>query len=302
MSKLSKLIVLLGVLALSAGCSFDESQYPKPDAEVKSPDVVVSAPEPLVEEEVEEVDNSVAIYIGNKKLVSLSDNVTSGKVNSLELAKTLHNLLSGNLYSASTNEELLKYFDQSTLTTISNTLAFVLFDEYNWTVGYGLNNNGQTEVIKRYRENNINQVVHLIFHSKNNKLDLVDMLYMINTYIHIDPNYDDSITNNRICWDSKTSVVVECGPKNNVIQELSATEPSNTNVVVNWSVLHDKVEAFELEIVDEDNESNIYKVAGSARNFLLYELKSRTHYVICLRALVNGVWSEIVTIRHRTKR
>ena len=83
---------------------------------------------------------------------------------------------------------------------------------------------------------------------------------------------------------------------------MSATNYTNTSLVIDWSVLHDKVEAFELEIVDEDNESNIYKVAGSSRNFLLYELKSRTHYVICLRALVDGVWSEIITIRHRTKR
>ena len=76
MRKWHKLIVLLGVLALSAGCSFDESDYPKPDAD-KSPDVVVSAPEPSPEPEVEveeeeEVDNSVAIYIGDKKLATLS--------------------------------------------------------------------------------------------------------------------------------------------------------------------------------------------------------------------------------------
>ena len=305
MSNWRKLIVLLGVLALSAGCSFDESQYPKPDAEVKSPDVVVSAPEPSPEpeEEVEEVevDNSVSIYLGNKKLVTLSDSVTSGKVNSLELAEILYNLLEGNLYTDANNKELLKDFDASTIEDIAGTLLFVQFDSYNWTVGYGLNNNGQTEVLTRKRENGINNVNHILFHSKNNKLDLVDMLYMINYYIHLDPNYDMS-SGDRTCWDSKTTMVVECGAKHNVITSLSATEPSNTNVVVNWEVAHDKVTSFELEILDEDGESNIYKVAGSSRNFLLLELKSRTHYDICLRALVNGVWSDIVTIRHRTKR
>ena len=301
MSNWRKLIVLLGVLALSAGCSFDESQYPKPEADNKSPDVVVSAPDPSPEPEEEVEDKSISINIGNKKLVTLSDNITSGKVNSLELAKILYQILDGNLYSASTNEELLKDFDQSTLTTIANTLLFVSLDAYNWTVGYGLNNNGQTEVVTRTRENGINNVNNILFHSKNKKLDLVDMLYMINYYIHLDPNYDMK-SGDRTCWDSKTTMVAECGAKHNVITSLSATEPSNTNVVVNWEVAHDNVTSFELEILDEDGESNIYKVAGSSRNFLLLELKSRTHYDICLRALVNGVWSDIVTIRHRTKR
>ena len=302
MSNWRKLIVLLGVLALSAGCSFDESQYPKPEADNKSPDVVVSAPEPSPEPEVEEeeeVDNSVSIYLGDKKLITLSDNVTSGKVNSLELAKMLHNLLSGNLYTDENNKELLKDFDQSTLNAISNTLAFVIFDAYNFTVGLGLNNNGQTEIITRTRENGINKVLNILFHPKDNKLDLVDMLYMIDYYKYESPSQRDD---GRECWDSKTSIIVECGAKHNVIASLSAKEPSNTNVVVNWEVAHDKVTSFELEILDEDGESNIYKVAGSARNFLLLELKSRTHYDICLRALVNGVWSDIVTIRHRTKR
>ena len=66
MRKWHKLIVLLGVLALSAGCSFNEDQYPKPDADNKSPDVVVSAPELEVEVEVEEDERTENVLkIGN---------------------------------------------------------------------------------------------------------------------------------------------------------------------------------------------------------------------------------------------
>ena len=73
-------------------------------------------------------------------------------------------------------------------------------------------------------------------------------------------------------------------------------------MVVNWSVGHAEVTSFELEIIDDNEGSEVYKAAGAARNFLLFGLEPRTSYVICLRALVDGVWSEYITIRHRTKR
>ena len=155
------------------------------------------------------------------------------------------------------------------------------------------------EVLTLTKENGINKVIDLMFHPKNNKLDLVDMLYMIDYYKHEDPNYTS--LGDRVCYNSKTSVVTECGDKTNVIKSLTATEHTNNNVVVDWSVGHAEITSFELEVFTDEG-SEVYKAASAARNFLLFGLEPSTSYVICLRALVDGVWSEYITIKHRTKR
>ena len=290
---ISKIIALTALLVFTVGC---QAQNPKFVQELDKEPVLSIPASPVDKSEVEdEEDNSILIKLGDLTVDKL-DISLKGQRNSLELATSLRKALERDLVK----EELSKDFDATTIDVIWRTLLFVEFDSYNWTVGIGENNNSQSEVLTLRTDNNINNVLDLIFHTNsNNEVSLVDILYIIDYYKHHDTNYD-SYNGERVCYNNQ-SVVVECGPKTNVIKSLTAVEYTNNNVVVDWSVGHDKIKKFELEILDDEG-SVVHKAGGAARNFLLLELNPSTSYVICLRALVGNVWGEYITIIHRTKR
>ena len=301
---ISKIIALTALLVFTVGC---QAQNPKFVQDLdKGPELSIPAsptPEESVDKadvEEEEENNNVSIMLGGKKLITLPDNVIVGKRNSRPLARVIFSLLGEGLNVDKLSQELSSDFDQTALEDIYHTLRAVSGTPgHNFTVGLGEHNNGQTEVLTLMTDNNTNKVIDIVFHPKNNQLNLVDMLYMINYYLYIDPNYNS--LGDRVCYNSKTSVVTECGDKTNVIKSLTATEHTNNNVVVDWSVVHAEVTSFELEVFTDEG-SEVYKAASAARNFLLFGLEPSTSYVICLRALVDGVWSEYITIRHKTKR
>ena len=297
---ISKIIALTALLVFTIGCRAQDPTFKKyltpEQAAEPTTTTTLEGEESVDKADVEdEEDNSILIKLGDLTVDKL-DISLKGQRNSLELATSLRKALERDLVK----EELSKDFDATTIDVIWRTLLFVEFDSYNWTVGIGENNNSQSEVLTLRTDNNINNVLDLIFHTNsNNEVSLVDILYIIDYYKHHDTNYD-SYDGERVCYNNQ-SVKVECGPKTNVIKSLTAVEYTNNNVVVDWSVAHDKIKKFELEILDDEG-SVIYKASGAARNFLLLELNPSTSYVICLRALVGNVWSEYITIRHKTKR
>ena len=192
----------------------------------------------------------------------------------------------------------------------ANTLLFVSLDAYNWTVGYGLNNNGQTEVLTRTRENGINNVNNILFHSKNNKLDLVDMIYMLNYYIHQDPNHDMK-SGDRTCWNSKTSVVAECGAVNSVITSLSKTschtlDSGDKYCAIEWNTLHDNVDSLQLEYSNDGQNFATEVISGASRSFFLLKLNNpegnNNDQIVRIKALVDGVWSEYVAVTLKAQR
>ena len=211
---ISKIIALTALLVLTVGC---QAQNPKFVQDLdKGPELSIPAsptPEESVDKadvEEEEENNNVSIMLGGKKLITLPDNVIVGKRNSRPLARVIFSLLGEGLNVDKLSQELSSDFDQTALEDIYHTLRAVSGTPgHNFTVGLGEHNNGQTEVLTLMTDNNTNKVIDIVFHPKNNQLNLVDMLYMINYYLYIDPNYNS--LGDRVCYNSKTSVVTECG-------------------------------------------------------------------------------------------
>ena len=301
MSKIGRVLLLLGVLSFTVGCHDDDSTKPAP--KVKAPDTTVSTPdatpEPSPEPVLEDERSDVQIKIGDIFINTQDSEVEADKLNNLSLVTKLERVLCGDLYTDLIGDELLSEFSQNSLDNVCTSLFYMSGGEVGVTVGIGSKQDSSSELIVSRANSDAELKLNLLIHpNSNGRIDLINLVYLIDYYSHVSPS--EYFENDRFCFNQQTAII-RC---NNIKSIEVMQRPWNNvvNIAIRWVTYELNVKRFELTLTNnDDGSSSVHSPSGDARAWYILNLDPTTSYSAVLKATHNNGFVEKTSIDFRTR-
>ena len=325
MSNIARVLVLLGVLALSVGCSKDKAS--KKEAP-KQPETTITIPDttPPVAEEKEVATHQVRI--GYLVYDLKNADVQAGELNNHELAKRLEYVMcSGN--RVRTVRGLLNYenINNGMIDAACTALFYITGNEWGTTVGIGEKNDGSSELLISRVEGHSAVSFNLLFHpDKNNRLNLTNIVELLNYFSELsaDTEYPEGY---RTCWNNQL-LNIKCEGESDDSEEVEESEVSDESVItslavtqfrnvvksptfpldsinvnIQWETENLDLASINIKLFEGSNvDGTNYKSAGHSRNFYIFGLKPKTDYRLRIEAVDSEGVSSVRLHEFRTRR